>query len=807
MDLIQRKLTKSEWEGIEVPVSQEEKEILKLIKDGYMDVNIRYNNNQSLLNYMRIENSELMNEYLYKEYFKSIIDKICKTFHVDFKIKLKNSKQLKPKKADIFRITNINQNNKFPFIGNTNVKIFEYVLIEIIENLLSYKEKKSTKWVFYYYTLKNLNLLAITNINSIVKEFVNYILKIKSKDINLKYIIERSSEMIEKNEFLTKYSDITLYDHQKKLFSLFKVYDEEIIIPKLILYIAPTATGKTLSPIGLAEKYRIIFVCAARHVGLALAKSAISSGRKIALAFNCKDAEDVRLHYSAAKEVIRDRRSGSIRKVDNTVGDNVEIIICDIKSYLPAMYYMLAFNEKEKIITYWDEPTITMDYQTHSFHEIIKDNWSKNLIPNIVLSSATLPKENELPNVISDYIGKFGGQVESIISHDCKKSIPIINRQGEIYLPHFQCTTYEDLKKMISHCENYPTIMRYLDLNEIIKFILYIHENNLISERYNLSNYFTKIEEINLLSLKKYYFILLKNLPKERWSTIYEYYQEKDNRLKPFASNIHIVTSDSYTLTDGPTIYLADDVAKIAKFCLQEAKIPDKVMKDIMNDIEFNNILNKEISKLEKDYEDGVAKDEGKEKKMENLRISPELRRLKLKIDDMRQNIKSTSLHDLFIPNRLAHLNKYKPNDIIVNNPFTCDIDDSTVVKLMQLDDIDDTWKVLLLMGIGVFTNHESISYTEIMKELAEQQKLYMIIASSDFIYGTNYQMCHGFIGKDLNSMTQEKAIQAMGRVGRNKIQQNYSIRFRDDSLIQKLFLHEENKPEIINMNKLFNSN
>ena len=218
-------------------------------------------------------------------------------------------------------------------------------------------------------------------------------------------------------------------------------------------------------------------------------------------------------------------------------------------------------------------------------------------------------------------------------------------------------------------------------------------------------------------------------------------------------------------------------------------------------------MLNKEISKLEKDYEDGVAKDEGKEKKMENLRISPELRRLKLKIDDMRQNIKSTSLHDLFIPNRLAHLNKYKPNDIIVNNPFTCDIDDSTVVKLMQLDDIDDTWKVLLLMGIGVFTNHKSISYTEIMKELAEQQKLYMIIASSDFIYGTNYQMCHGFIGKDLNSMTQEKAIQAMGRVGRNKIQQNYSIRFRDDSLIQKLFLHEENKPEIINMNKLFNSN
>ena len=31
----------------------------------------------------------------------------------------------------------------------------------------------------------------------------------------------------------------------------------------------------------------------------------------------------------------------------------------------------------------------------------------------------------------------------------------------------------------------------------------------------------------------------------------------------------------------------------------------------------------------------------------------------------------------------------------------------------------------------------------DIMKKLAEEQKLYLIIASSDYIYGTNYQFCH----------------------------------------------------------------
>jgi len=78
-----------------------------------------------------------------------------------------------------------------------------------------------------------------------------------------------------------------------------------------------------------------------------------------------------------------------------------------------------------------------------------------------------------------------------------------------------------------------------------------------------------------------------------------------------------------------------------------------------------------------------------------------------------------------------------------------------------------------------------------------------LIIASSDYIYGTNYQFCHGYLGKDLN-LTQEKIIQSLGRIGRNNIQQSYSVRLRDDKQIDKLFYKEENKREVRLMNKLF---
>ena len=92
------------------------------------------------------------------------------------------------------------------------------------------------------------------------------------------------------------------------------------------------------------------------------------------------------------------------------------------------------------------------------------------------------------------------------------------------------------------------------------------------------------------------------------------------------------------------------------------------------------------------------------------------------------------------------------------------------------------------------------------MKELTEQQKLFMIIASTDYIYGTNYQFCHGYIGKDLANLSQEKTIQALGRIGRSKLQQTYTLRFRDDDLIKKVFMPTDDKPEVDNINKLFTS-
>jgi len=860
MDLQQRKLTKSEWDSIETRVSPNEIDILNLIVDGYDNVNIKRNYMNSILSYLKIEYSDMLEDYIYNKFFISKINKIETSYKVEQLLTTKLQPANKIKKSYLIRL----QRHTPDTIKG--VELYENILIEEINMLFKYKNKKDITWQMHYLTLYKLIKNSVNNINKHIITIVQNILKKYEDDISIKHIIENSSQYIEKNKKLLQYKDMTLYAHQKEIFTICK----DIHTAKLILYIAPTGTGKTLTPLGLLGRHKVIFVCAARHVGLALAKAAISVNKKVAFAFGCETADDIRLHYFAAKDYTTNWKSGGIWKVDNSVGDKVELMICDIKSYLSAMYYMLSFNEREEMITYWDEPTITLDYPEHDFHSIIQKNWNDNLVPNMILSSATLPKLHEIPDTIGSFREKFADistNIHNIISHECYKSIPILNKFGYVVLPHYLTSDYIKILDIVKHCENSKTLLRYMDLKEIVRFIKYVNDKNYVKASLDIENYFDILDDLTMEGIKLYYLRLLKSFTPEIWNDIYSnLYLSRDKHIIenntidnkgvpirkvssfgptkstssmlagesifkikseqniPQANNggnnsfaTYITTKDAYTLTDGPTIYLANDVEKIAKFCIQQANIPSGVMTDLLESIEFNNRVNDKIEKLSRDLEDSLPKEtqdkndkgkKGSEKvnKMDRAMNSSQTSKIKKELETYQSMIKVTQLNDIFVPNKLAHLHKWCGEDLKVINAFSSNIDEDTIIKIMMLNDVANSWKILLMMGIGVFTNQTSISYTEIMKNLAEQQKLYLIIASSDYVYGTNYQFCHGYISKDMTDLTQEKIIQSLGRIGRNGIQQDYTIRFRDDSQINTLFSPDAEKPEVLNMNRLFNT-
>lgn len=843
MDLKQTKLTKTEWNNMEIPVNENEKFILTIISDGYHNVNICLNMNKSMFQLIKVEYTPENEIYLYQKYFHDIIKNIYKKYPTDIQYtdmctSTKNSK--KPKKSDMMRVDNMDA-----LLTSKKSEIFEFVLIDYMKQIMKSLAGKDDQFVFSLYTLVQLKKSHVVHVNQYVMKHVDLIIDTLLHTTSIRQIIHNAYEFIEKNNALMKYEDVTLFQHQKELFTVFRNKE-----PKLVLYIAPTGTGKTLSPIGLSQQYRVIFICVSRHVGLALAKSAISMQKKIAFAFGCETASDIRLHYYAASVYETNYRSGGIGKVDNSVGNKVEIMICDVQSYLTAMYYMLSFNDETDIVTYWDEPTITMDYESHDLHEQIQKNWQKNKISKMVLSCATLPKEEEIQDTIIDFRCRFdNASIHTICSFDFKKSICILDSQCYSVVPHLYYSDYDELVKCASYCNENKTMLRYFDLQEVIRFIEYVHDFQLVDPQYTMDEYFQSIHEIHMNSIKLYYLKLLIHTKRHIWKQIHDDLKrqqkckfeepemsksiqrmnssndalhlgtqketifKKQNSLDTSTkqnnptSGIFLTTQDAHTLTDGPTIYMAEDVQKIAKFYVKTANIPKMVLSAINSKLSVNNVIQEKMEKIEQKLEEKMNalggsddKDRKSDRKEEK---DPEIRRLTIELDNLRTQIHNVQLDKVFIPNTPEHQKIW--TNKVEKDPYMPDIDERILRKIMELS-VSDTLKILLLLGIGTFDNDMDPKYIEIMKELAYDQKLYIIVASTDYIYGTNYSFCHGYIGKDLTDMTQQKILQAMGRIGRNKVQRDYTIRFRNNDLIDKLFHPMMNNLEAINMSKLFNS-
>ena len=290
------------------------------------------------------------------------------------------------------------------------------------------------------------------------------------------------------------------------------------------------------------------------------------------------------------------------------------------------------------------------------------------------------------------------------------------------------------------------------------------------------------------------------------------------------------------------------NIENVGKFCLAQANIPTSILAELTQRIARNNArlgemskLEKALSEKEKEREDnsaggggggGASKSStssktprgnqggredggrgggaGRETREERSGgggggtaggdgMTKEMHCLVDKINLFRNDIELCSLDAVYVPNTLEHKARWcgGGGGLVVppghSSPFVPQIDADDVREIMNLE-IADFPKLLLLMGIGMFglgggASDNFVRYTELMKQMAFDQKLFLVVAHSDYIYGTNYQFCHGFIGKDLLALTQQKIIQAMGRIGRGHLQRHYTVRFRCDNLLRTLFL------------------
>ena len=184
MDLNQRKLNKSEWSSIEVPVSTDEQNVLNMIVAGFSDVNIKQNHTTSVFTYLKIEFSEKMEDYLYNNYLAARCVKLQESIkYIDATfVPVNVNSNIKINSADKIRL----ERNDEKTLKKQN--LYEYLLITYAEKFAHYKLKEITKSptkrnstvsqssMYYYYTLYKLLRNNVVRVNKHVLTICNNIL-------------------------------------------------------------------------------------------------------------------------------------------------------------------------------------------------------------------------------------------------------------------------------------------------------------------------------------------------------------------------------------------------------------------------------------------------------------------------------------------------------------------------------------------------------------------------------------------------------------------------------------------------------
>ena len=623
MDFNQSKLTKTEWESMEKKVDHKELTILKMIRDGLS------NPSQDCRLYFTVSQMFKL-EHPDKDYhiYMVVLKDILKKHDMETKDIPKPKKPLNA--ADTIRLKSMVK------------KVDESIEMVLIDLLIKFKKSKKSKELYFYNVAYLSNMYPI---NQWLKRWIVQFLQENEKDMNVKTFLENTSKYLENNDIF-KFKPLELYEHQKQVYSIMNQTGN-----KLVFYRAPTSSGKTLTPLGISQKYKVIFICASRHIGVSLAKSAVNAGVKVGFSFGCSTSDDVRLHYSSVRTFTE--KYGKKRPVHSD-GRNVDLMICDIQSYEVAMLYMMSFFETNDLVLFWDEPTITMDYEHHVLHDSITKLWTVNKIPNIVLSSATLPNQPDLKEICDKYKIKYEGEVFYVESIDETTHITLLDTTGQIVMPHKVFS--DDYAGILQFIEKHGlSHMKFLSLTECSEFILFFaNKYSTIKEMINRD--YVTISEVNSQNLRMLYYKVIQALPS--WN--YDLSDYVKSHVVPSLNVTNLlVTESSHTLTHGPTIYLCENTQYWIDFFVKNSGIHESTLTELEKKLESNQVLLEKIFRIRKDIEDKTAKDEGNENKMKEQRFDSATKTLIQEADTLEKMLKPVQLHPSYIPNSREHFDKW----------------------------------------------------------------------------------------------------------------------------------------------------
>lgn len=581
------------------------------------------------------------------------------------------------------------------------------------------------------YQFNGLALLAIYHIEEMVK-YVSHTCRFSFKKLD-----ENSPHLIvSNNSMLDSINNIKLREFQEKLKSI-TLFDR----PKLILLHAMIGYGKTVSGIAYANmvhkramsqfsgimsgnedivQSQLLFVCAVETVQLQFAKLCYNAN--IGPTFATWDPK-------TSKPTIRS--SWHCSKVTGRKGNKTttvikSVIICDL---LSALYLLLEKSKKEldETVVFLDEPTVSAD-QEDSLLTLLVTSIIYNTSPYLVLSSATLPRQNEISPVIEHFKSKYpDGDIVSISAMKSQIGCQLVTFDGTLIAPHTSCKTKEDVERLIDRLNTEPFVRRLYSPRMVFRLEETMLES--IKDVFDVDKHFLD----NPTSLSHHSFVecvikLLQRL-----------LEEDDEIIEKVCSNATLQNNQEETNISIP-LYLTQQIHRFNKPTLITSTNPISIAKEMLNGlINDTSELETKLELSKKEYEANLTKQKRDLSNLENRKDikSRDHRRMEEEKILNREILPDISFLHRIIPYSKSWADTF---DLKPNNQerlrYGCDFTD--VAEELGVQD----WLLLLLFaGVGVYGDVPELSqsYKTLVSKLASNGRLRFVISDDTIIYGTDW--------------------------------------------------------------------
>jgi hypothetical protein len=430
------------------------------------------------------------------------------------------------------------------------------------------------------------------------------------------------------------------------------------------------------------------------------------------------------------------------------------LIVSDLESTLKLL------EKSDNYILFLDEPTVGADTKNSKVTNLVCK--IMNIAPKItVLSSATLPDPNHIPDIVNNYTNRHNNQIYTVFSKESIIGCEMINLNGSSITPYGGCKTSESLLYIIERLKTESFIDRLLPAPLVYKLRNKMIEEG-VEDIIDLEQYFSDVNNLNQTNIQHIGIILLEKLasccnkiitkvcktPIENIEYDTESDQDLDNKNKYDLTKIF--TSQAYKYA-GPCLVATSDPIKFVK---------DRSEEFISSSGPASKMISKYNMYLEK-YKDMVAN-------LSNIKNEDERSK---QIQDVEDTAKPVfPFNKALRINSIAHFNYYHKNMKNFNTGLL-------LHNLYELENIShdlnvqDWIMIMLYAGVGIYSPGNKLlsdEYTEIVLNLASEGKLAFLVSNESICYGANYPISHVVICEDIAKKHSMNTIfQLAGRAGR----------------------------------------